>query len=180
MNFKSFPELNTERLKLRKTLTSDSDEVLFLRSNKTVNEFIKRPENKQTKNITDALKFIEDITKGIENNELFSWKITLKNDPTMIGSICLWNFSENKKTAEVGYDLNPLFQGKGIMNEALNCVVQFGFDKLNLDKIEAFTHCKNESSKKLLEKNSFNFMVERKDEGNASNNIFVIENPHLS
>jgi len=177
MNIQPFPELKTERLALRKILMLDCNEVLFLRSNKTVNKFIKRPKNRQTKNVADALKFIEEITNGVENNELFSWKITLKNNPTMIGSICLWNFSENKKTAEVGYDLNPIFQKKGIMNEALNCVIQFGFNKLNLTKIEAFTHFENEASKKLLEKNGFNFIVERKDKGNASNIIFEIEKP---
>lgn len=64
----------------------------------------------------------------------------------------MWNFSKNNKTSEVGYDLNPIFQGKGIMNEALKSVVDFGFSKLNLNKIEEFTHKENESSKRLLKK----------------------------
>ena len=35
----------------------------------------------------------------------------------MIGSICLWNFTDNQKSAEIGYDLSPKYQRKGIMNE---------------------------------------------------------------
>lgn len=177
MKFQPFPEINTERLLLRKITPLDVNEILFLRSDKTVNEFIKRSENRQTKNKTDALEFIKKITTEIEENKSISWEITLKNKPKMIGSICLWNFSDNKKTAEMGYALNPQFQNQGIMSEALKSVINYGFSKLNLHKIEAFTHCKNEPSKRLLEKNGFTFIDHRKDEGNASNIIFEIEKP---
>jgi ribosomal-protein-alanine N-acetyltransferase len=177
MKFQPFPELKTERLLLRKIKVSDVDEVLFLRSDKTVNKFIERPENRKTKNKADALKFIEKIITEIENNKSISWEITFINNPKMIGSICLWNFSNNLKTAEVGYALNPEFQNQGIMHDAINCVIDYGFNKLNLDKIEAFTHSKNEPSKRLLEKNGFTFIDHRMDEGNASNIIFEIEKP---
>ncbi len=177
MKFQPFPELKTERLLLRKIKVSDVDEVLFLRSDKTVNKFIERPENRKTKNKSDALKFIEKIITEIENNKSISWEITFINNPKMIGSICLWNFSNNLKTAEVGYALNPEFQNQGIMHDAINCVIDYGFNKLNLDKIEAFTHRKNEPSKRLLEKNGFTFIDHRMDEGNASNIIFEIEKP---
>lgn len=175
MNTKAFPEINTERLFLRKIEESDSEAILFLRSDKTINKFIHRPENRKTKNIADAKKHIQKINLETENNTSFSWGITLKNDREIIGTICLWNFSENYKTAEVGYDLNPTHHRKGIMNEALHSVLDFGFNRLNLDKIEAFTHVQNESSKKLLEKNGFTFIKDRKDNDNLSNVIFEIK-----
>ena len=171
----TFPEINTERLILRKIEESDSDVILFLRSDKTITKFIHRPENRKTKNISDAIKYIKKLNIETENNKSFSWGITLKSDPKIIGTICLWNFSDNYKIAEVGYDLNPNFQRKGIMSEALNKVVNFGFNELNLDKIEAFTHIQNENSKKLLEKNRFNFVKDRKDNDNLSNVIFEIK-----
>lgn len=174
-NIKAFPEINTERLILRKIEESDSDVILFLRSDKTINKFIHRPENRKTKNISDVIKHIKKLNIETENNKSFSWGITLKSDPKIIGTICLWNFSDNYKIAEVGYDLNPNFQRKGIMSEALNRVVNFGFNELNLDKIEAFTHIQNENSKKLLEKNRFNFVKDRKDDDNLSNIIFEIK-----
>ena len=61
----------------------------------------------------------------------------------MIGSICLWNFSEDRKVAEIGYDLDPKYQRKGIMTESINAVLNFGFRKLSLEKIEAFTQKQN-------------------------------------
>ena len=49
MNFQTFPVMKTERLTLRKIEESDSDVILFLRSDKSINKFINRPENRRTK-----------------------------------------------------------------------------------------------------------------------------------
>ena len=175
MKFKFFPEIKTERLLLRKIEESDWDVILFLRSDKTVNTYIERPENRKTKNKDDALKFIKEITEDIKNFKSITWGITLKNNPQIIGTICLWNFSNDNKTAEVGYGLDPKYFNKGIMSESLKQVVKLGFSDLNFEKIEAFTHKDNESSKKLLVKNGFHSAINRKDEDNAANRIYEID-----
>jgi len=92
----------------------------------------------------------------------------------MIGSISLWNFSLDKKTAEVGYDLGTNFHNKGIMSEAMKCVLDYGFTVLNLDKIEAFTHGKNQSSVRMLVKNGFVLVNGKTDPGNENNIIFEL------
>jgi len=175
MTFSPFPVLQTERLLLRRIVKADNKTILFLRSDKTVNQFIERPENRKTKNITDALNFIKELDKNLQNNKSISWGITLKNNSNILGTICLWNFTENNKTAEVGYDLNPEFHHLGIMNEALKMVIGFGTKKLKITKIEAFTHGKNEPSKKLLEKNGFQLNKSRIDLDNASNLIYELK-----
>ncbi len=173
------PEIHTERLNLRQAKESDWQEIFFLRSNKQVNEFIHRPENRQTKTKEDAIDFIKKINKGIENKDWNYWGISLKEHPQIIGTITLWNFSEDKKTAEIGYDMNPTFQRNGFMNEAMKHILDFGFNQLALDKIEAFTHKENLSSKKLLEKNGFILNETRKDEDNSYNIVFEIEKPAI-
>ncbi len=120
-----------------------------MRSDKEINKFVKRASAKTKE---EALEFISKINTQIKQGIFFYWAITEKNNDKMVGSICLWNFSEDRKKAEVGYDLNPNFQGKGIMNESLKTIIQFGFEKLNLNLIEAYTNSENENSKKLLEK----------------------------
>ena len=175
MKFIPFPEITTERLFLRRINESDWDVILFLRSDKTINKFIKRPESERTKNKADALKFIKKINDGIESNNFISWGITLKENSKIIGTICLWNFSKDNKKAEVGYDLNPLFHRKGIMSEALKNIMAFGFNELRVNNIEAFTHEGNESSKNLLKKNGFILVEQKKDKNNSSNLIFEIE-----
>ncbi len=176
MKFKFFPEITTERLFLRNIEESDFNTILFLRSDETINKFIERPEHRKTKNKADAIKFIKEINDAFKNNKSILWGITLHNDPKIIGTICLWNFSKNLKIAEVGYDLNPKFQNKGIMSEALKLIVEFGFKELKFNKIEAFTHIENENSKKLLKKNGFHLVEERKDLDNEFNIIFELKN----
>ncbi|WP_407557462.1 GNAT family N-acetyltransferase [Winogradskyella sp. 4-2091] len=111
---------------------------------------------------------------NLEHSISIVWGITLKDKSELIGTICLWNFSVDKKVAEVGYDLNPKFHNKGIMTEALNLVLDFGFNQLKLQKIEAFTDTKNENSKRLLTKNGFILNPSRKDVDNESNLIYEI------
>ncbi|MFK7747509.1 MAG: GNAT family N-acetyltransferase [Kordia sp.] len=168
----SFSEIETERLLLTKLQTTDWEMISFLRSDKDVNEFVKRP-SAETKE--KALEFIDKISKGIESQMLYYWKLTEKGNSEMIGSICLWNFSEDGKTAEVGYDLSPKYQRKGIMNESLKSVTEFGFQKLNLDLIEAYTQYQNEPSKKLLERNGFTLVEGKKDIDNADNIVYALK-----
>jgi ribosomal-protein-alanine N-acetyltransferase len=172
MNNNLFPSIVTERLVLRKIEKVDSAVILFLRSDKIVNQFIERPVHRQTKTIEDAVKFIEILDEGIENCKSITWGISLREGTVLIGTICLWNFSENRKEAEIGYDLNPEYHGKGIMSEAMKAVLNYGFDTRGFEKIEAFTHANNEKSKQLLLKHGFNVTTDKRDIKNESNLIF--------
>lgn len=166
------PEIKTERLLLRKMNESDWEMVSYLRTDKIVNQFIKRP-TADTKE--KALEHITRINKNIENGLSYNWCISKINNPKMMGTICLWNFSEDKKTAELGYDLNPEYHQKGVMTEALKSIVSFGFNQLNLDKIEAFTQQNNIPSRSLLEKNYFTWNKERKDKDNDLNIVYELD-----
>ncbi|MBC9798259.1 GNAT family N-acetyltransferase [Sinomicrobium weinanense] len=171
MNNNNFIEINTERLSLRKLNSADWEMIAYLRTDKEVNKFVKRPDAGSKEK---ALAFISKIEGGIKKGDMYYWSISENNNPGMIGSICLWNFPEGRKTAEIGYDLSPEFQGQGIMNEALKSILEFGFYNLNLESIEAYTHRDNESSKRLLERNGFKRITGKKDENNQDNIIYEI------
>jgi len=175
MNFTPFPILQTERLVLRQLKLSDADAVLYLRSDKTINKYIHRPENRQTKTIEDATNHIKKLTNQIETNTSISWGISLKENPEIIGSICLWNFSEDKTIAEVGYDLSTAFHNKEIMSEALKEVIRYGKTQLKLNHIEAYTHKDNNSSKALLEKHNFHLVERKIDQDNLNNSIYRLD-----
>jgi len=166
--FTPFPVLKTERLTLRQLSVNDDKEIFALRSDKQVNKYIDRdPSN----TIEDARTFIHKIAEVVRQNEGIYWAITLTNDDNLVGTICLFNFSNENDQAEIGYELLPAFQGQGIMQEATSKVIAFALDVIGLKTIEAYTHLENENSSKLLEK--FNF---RKQENidNNSNDMFVI------
>lgn len=172
LNFNPFPEIATQRLLLRRLLQTDWKEISYLRTDAIVNQFVIRP---KAENKEEALKFINRINNNIDNNECLQWSINLKDNTETIGTISLWNFSEDLKTAEVGYDLNPKYHNLGIMSEALKNVLYFGFYTLKFNSIEAYTQLNNESSKRLLLKNGFILNKNRSDENNIKNIIFEIK-----
>lgn len=152
MPLPNLPLLTTERLILRLLRPSDDKAIFALRNNGQVNAFIQRP---LLDNLNDARYFISSINEGIEHKEWLYWAMTLKKTHELIGTICLWHFSPDNITAEIGYELHPNFGGAGLMNEALQKVLIFGFDELHLKEIEAYTQPDNVKSIKLLEKNGF-------------------------
>jgi len=172
-NIKSFPVLETQRLILRQVNADDAQEIFFLRSDKEVGKYIERSPQK---NIKEAKDFIAKRIEDVAECKISYWAIVLKDNPMLIGTICLWNFNENKTIAEVGYDLNPTFQKKGLMSEALNEVIKFGFGRLALKRIEAFTQKNNVGSKMLLLKSKFVQHPTRIDEGFPENIIFELSN----
>jgi ribosomal-protein-alanine N-acetyltransferase len=159
INFSPFPTLTTERLILRQLNIKDADEIMILRSDDSVNEFIDRPKSIDK---SEAEKFIKKIENGINNNQWIYWVITLKGDNTLIGTICYWNISVENDMAEIGYELHPYFQGKGIMQEAISKIIEFGFNKMKLKVITAVLHAGNNKSIKVLLKN--NFLLDRNNE----------------
>jgi len=166
-------KLETERLTLKEINESHVEDIFKIRSNEVINQFVQR---NSPKNNYDALQFILTIKERTKNNETFYWGISLKNQPNLIGTICLWNFSEDRKTAEVGYELLPEFHKKGIMSEVLTAVLNFSFNELNLQEIVAMTNKFNENSKRILLKHDFILEDGREDEGFPDNLVFSLRN----
>lgn len=165
-------KIETERLVLKSIDESHVEDILKIRSNEVVNQFVKRIPPKTN---YDALDYILTIKKRVQNNEFLNWGISYKNQQNLIGTICLWNFSEDRTEAEVGYELLPDYHRKGIMSEALKAVLKFGFNELYLDEILAFTNKFNENSKSLLLKHQFILEEGRADEGFPENLVFSLK-----
>ena len=171
MNFTPFPELSTERLTLRQMNSGDENEIFILRSDKRVLEFIDIP---KAETVADAEKFIDKINNLIASNESIMWAICLKSSPTLIGNICFWNIVKEKSAAEIGYSLLPHFQGKGIMQEAVIKVIEYGFQTLQLNSIVADLHPNNIKSIKLLERNGFVYTGKSQEDDMV---IYTLANP---
>jgi ribosomal-protein-alanine N-acetyltransferase len=165
-------KLETERLLLKEINESYVEDILRIRSNEVINQFVRR---NSPKNNYDALQFILTIKERTKNNQTFYWGISLKDQLNLIGTICLWNFSEDRKIAEVGYELLPDYHRKGIMSEALAAVLHFGFNDLHLQEILAITNKFNENSKGLLLKHDFILEEGKEDEGFPENIIFSLK-----
>jgi [ribosomal protein S5]-alanine N-acetyltransferase len=171
----TFPTLTTQRLTLRQPLESDVQEIFLLRSNTTVNKYLDR---EPTETVEEALSFIRKVNDNFKNNAGVYWAITTTDNEKLVGTICLFNFSDQDKKCEIGYELLPNYQGQGIMNEALEKIIAFTFHTLGFETIDAFTHKDNQSSTKLLQK--FNFReTSIIDEANANLIAFHLTNSRM-
>ena len=147
-NLKTFPVLTTERLTLRQLSASDVQEIFILRSDILINKYLGR---QPSKTLEDASQFIEKI----KNNSLSYWAITQKENDKLVGTICLFDISEELKKCEIGYELLTEHQGKGIMREAAKKILQYAIQTLGLKIIDAYTHKNNQGSTTLLKKLNF-------------------------
>lgn len=152
INFSPFPILETERLTLRRVLPSDVKEMFELRSNPETMKYIPRP---LLTNHEEALAHIQMMEDKIETNEGINWAITIKGDDKMLGVIGHYRIKPEHYRAEVGYMILPEYHGKGITTEAVQCVVDYGFNTMQLHSIEGVIDPENEASQRVLQKCGF-------------------------
>jgi len=153
LNFSPFPEIKTKRLLLRRMTDADAPELLFMRSDERVMKYIGR---ERMRSLEEATAFIQKINGSVDTNESIMWAIALQEEPgTMIGTICFWNILKDHFRAEVGYMLHPDLWGKGIMKEAVQATIDFGFKEMKLHGIEGHINPENAVSGIVLEKCGF-------------------------
>jgi ribosomal-protein-alanine N-acetyltransferase len=151
-SFDPFPVLSTPRLILREVHDSDIPEIFFLRSDEEVMKYTGKP---LAKNYDEILKYIQDQHAARARKKSILWAITLKGDPQVIGLIGYRQFTKEHFRGEVGYGLYPAHQHNGIMHEALNVVLDYGFHTIGLHSVEANVDKENLASIRLLERNNF-------------------------
>ena len=151
--FTPFPSISTARLLLRQVTPADATQILALRSNPNIMRYIPRP---LAQNLADALQHIDLYNTGIAENINLTLGIAWKNHPDiLIGLIGYVRTQPQNHSAEIGYLLSLENQNKGVMHEALNVVIQYGFKTMQLHRIEAVIDPQNTASEKLLQKNGF-------------------------
>lgn len=148
----ALPILTTERLTLRQLSSDDTQDILALRSDPEINKYLDRPISKTAE---DAIGFINKVNDNIQKNVSLYWAITMTDAKTFVGTICLFDFSNDKNSCEIGYELLTKYQGQGIMKESVQRIIDYVFQTLNLKKIIACPHYENKNSIKLLEKLDF-------------------------
>ncbi|MEI7594758.1 MAG: GNAT family N-acetyltransferase [Bacteroidota bacterium] len=147
----NFPELATNRLNLIEISSKHKVDIYNLFSNERVTQYYNLLPFKEE---TSAQRFIDWYHNRFEQNLAIRWGITLKNSSLIIGTIGFNNYTKNHR-ANIGYDLHPDYWNNGYITEALEPVIQFGFEKLEINRIEAEVMQGNIASEKVLEKAGF-------------------------
>jgi ribosomal-protein-alanine N-acetyltransferase len=152
LNFDPFPILKTERLTLRQISPNDANEVFVIRSNKQTMHFIPRP---VAQNMQDVTELLEKWNKSFFDGEGINWAITLTGEDKLLGMVGFVRMTKEHFRAELGYVLNPDYHGKGIMSEAVEAVMRYGFETIGYYSVEAVIDPENKSSVSVAERAGF-------------------------
>lgn len=155
LNFHPFPILRTKRLILREISLSDLDDLFQLRNDVNAMKYIGKslPFSRE-----ETVNLLNRIMEGYRLNSAIGWGITLKGNNKLVGNIGYHIIDKDHYRAEIGYILIPDLWHQGIMSEAIQDVLNYGFDIMKLHSVEARIDPENEKSKGLLKK--FNFISE--------------------
>ncbi len=144
--------LTTNRLHLREITIDDAPAIFSYFSN---HEVTKHYGMEPFTTVEQAEQLVRHFATSYEQNKGIRWGIELKDRPGLIGSIGFNLLAISHKRTEVGYELHPDFWGKGLVGEALEAVVKFGFEELQLNRIGAIVFVENDASQKVLIKQGF-------------------------
>lgn len=108
------------------------------------------------------LKLEDEIANDPDNYLFFSeFLIVLKENSHVIGSID-YKYVPKDGLTEVGYGLNPCYEGNGYMTEALTAFLQFGKEN-GIKNVRADTLKDNIKSQNVLKRCGFEFLYEDKN-----------------
>ncbi|WP_437734139.1 GNAT family N-acetyltransferase [Sorangium sp. So ce1335] len=150
--FDPFPVLTTPRLRLRALGPGDAERVFRLRSDPEVTRYLGRAPDSS---LADAEQHLAVIREGIRTDAAIYWGITRKESGELVGTGGFWRWNKPHRWAEIGYGLLPELWGQGIMTEALGAMLPFGFESMDLHRVEAQLDPENRASARLLERLGF-------------------------
>ena len=152
LDFAPFPVLTTTRLTLREPQIADADALFVLRSNPALMAFIPRP---VAQTVADAAAVLEMMRDRQAHQEGLNWVLTRSDTAELVGTIGYVHIYPEAHRAEIGYMLRADCHGQGLMDEALQATLAYGFGPMRLHSIEAVIRPENTPSRRLVERNGF-------------------------
>ena len=161
---KSILELKTEKILLRDIKCSDIDTVFRGLSNPDV--------IKHYGVSFDSLEETKEQMKWFADTKQKWFAICSADNNVFYGAGGLNDISKKHKKAEIGLWLLPEYWGKGIMKKVVPVICDYGFDKLELHRIEGFVDSENKNCKRAMSALDFEIEGTMRD-CEIKNNKFV-------
>ena len=151
MNHCGTQRLETDRLILRRYTIGDA-QAMF--QNWTSDPQVTKYLTWQThSNPEITKKVMSDWIGRYDSSDYYHWAIVLKeNGDEPIGDIAAVKLEEAAEKAEIGYCLGRKWWHRGITSEALAAVMEFLFDTVGVNRIEARHDPNNPNSGKVMRK----------------------------
>lgn len=151
--FLEMPIIETERAILRKMNAGDTKDMFEYSSNREVTKYLSYDHT----SIEDAEKYIKNKVEKYAQGECMIWGVEYKENRKYIGACGFTHWDTENGSAEIAYTLSQSYWGKGIMNEIVGKLIQFGFETMHLNRIEARCWSENDKSVRIMEKNNMKF-----------------------
>ena len=149
----AFPTLATPRLQLREIGPPDALALFEIHGNA---EAMKWFGADPVADLAGAMRLVEVFASWrLQANPGTRWGLQRHGTSTLIGSCGLFGWNRNWRKCTLGYELLPAAQGQGLMFEALCTVLNWGFECMQLNRVEALIHPQNAPSLKLVERLGF-------------------------
>lgn len=150
MNHCGTHTIETKRLLLRKFMVEDA-EAMFQNwaSDKEVTKFLTWP---AYTSLDTAIHILNEWTTFYEKPDFYQWAIVPKNLNEPIGSISVVSINEKTQMAEIGYCIGRPWWNRGITSEALRAVINFMFDQVGANRIQAKHDVNNPHSGLVMKK----------------------------
>jgi [ribosomal protein S5]-alanine N-acetyltransferase len=145
------PTLHTTRLRLRPFTQADADAIFALQSNPRVLRYWDSPPWKER---ARAERFIT-MCKQMEQEGTGARLAIERADGAFIGWCCLIQWNPDYRSAKMGYCFDEAAWGQGFATEAAGALLQWAFDTLELNRVQAETDTRNTASSRVLEKLGF-------------------------
>ena len=143
-------KLETERLILRRFVIEDSAAMYNnWASDEEVTKYLTWPTH-SSQEVSKSI--IEDWVKSYSDESCYQWAIVLKEIGEPIGSISVVEANENVSKVHIGYCIGKTWWHRGITSEALKAVMDFLFDTVEVNRIEARHDSRNPNSGKVMKK----------------------------
>ena len=147
--YEVFSQIDTPRLLIRKLVLSDAEDIFRISSNPNVSKYVLWDMHRS---IVDSRSMVRINMRSYRNQEPASLAIVLKSSGRVIGTIGFLWIDREHNSAEIGYSLGEPYWNHGYMTEALRAMIEFGFEKLFLNRIEACFDVRNTASGRVMEK----------------------------
>ena len=145
----SMPTLETPRLLLRRMAMRDAKDIFAYSRDEEVARHVLWSAQKD---IGEARDYIRFMMKRYRADEPSSWGIILKSENRLVGTIGYMDYSEDNGSVVVGYSLSRRLWNSGCMTEALRRVIDYTFDAMDINRIEAQHELDNPASGRVMEK----------------------------
>lgn len=152
--FTHIPTLATERLIMRALSVKDAADMYDYAGRFDVTRYLLWEVHGSREYTEHYLAYLE---RQYRIGEFYDWALVCRETCRMIGTCGFTRIDPYNRCAEIGYVLNPAYWGRGLAAEAVRAVLDFGFRRLSLHRIDARFMVGNEQSRRVAEKCGMHF-----------------------